>query len=57
VTILYVATNAGYLRALTFDEIRHAPEDRVGTAAARRSSARRAPSRWRRRSWSRPSAA
>ena len=35
VTILYVATNAGYLRALTFDEIRHAPEDRVGTAAAR----------------------
>jgi APA family basic amino acid/polyamine antiporter len=35
VTILYVATNAGYLRTLTFDEIRHAPEDRVGTAAAR----------------------
>jgi APA family basic amino acid/polyamine antiporter len=34
VTALYVATNAGYLRALTFDEIRHAPEDRVGTAAA-----------------------
>jgi APA family basic amino acid/polyamine antiporter len=34
VTALYVATNAGYLRTLTFSEIQHAPEDRVGTAAA-----------------------
>jgi len=35
VTALYVATNAGYLRTLSFEEIQHAPEDRVGTAAAR----------------------
>jgi APA family basic amino acid/polyamine antiporter len=35
VTALYVATNAGYLRTLPFSEIQHAPEDRVGTAAAR----------------------
>jgi APA family basic amino acid/polyamine antiporter len=35
VTVLYVATNAAYLRALPFAEIAHAPEDRVGTAAAR----------------------
>jgi APA family basic amino acid/polyamine antiporter len=35
VTALYVATNAGYLRTLTLTEIQHAPEDRVGTAAAR----------------------
>jgi basic amino acid/polyamine antiporter, APA family len=35
VTILYVATNAGYLRTLTLPEIQHAAEDRVGTAAAR----------------------
>jgi len=34
VTILYVATNVSYLRALPFDAIQHAPEDRVGTAAA-----------------------
>jgi APA family basic amino acid/polyamine antiporter len=34
VTALYVATNAGYLRTLTLPEIQHAPEDRVGTAAA-----------------------
>ena len=35
VTALYFATNAGYLRTLPFGEIQHAPEDRVGTAAAR----------------------
>jgi APA family basic amino acid/polyamine antiporter len=35
VTVLYVATNAAYLRALPLAEIAHAPEDRVGTAAAR----------------------
>ncbi len=35
VTVLYVATNAAYLRALPFADIAHAPEDRVGTAAAR----------------------
>ena len=35
VTGLYVATNVGYLRALPLAAIQHAPEDRVGTAAAR----------------------
>ncbi|HEY2798498.1 MAG TPA: amino acid permease [Thermoanaerobaculia bacterium] len=35
VTVLYLATNAAYLRALPLAEIAHAPEDRVGTAAAR----------------------
>ena len=34
VTILYVATNVSYVRALPFAAIQHAPEDRVGTAAA-----------------------
>jgi len=34
VTVLYVATNVAYLRALPFGAIQHAPEDRVGTAAA-----------------------
>ncbi len=35
VTALYVLTNVAYLRVLSFDGIAHAPEDRVGTAAAR----------------------
>jgi APA family basic amino acid/polyamine antiporter len=34
VTVLYVATNVAYLRALPFEAVQHAPEDRVGTAAA-----------------------
>ncbi|MEP6993392.1 MAG: amino acid permease [Acidobacteriota bacterium] len=34
VTILYLATNVAYLHALPFSGIAHAPEDRVGTAAA-----------------------
>ncbi|HYX19680.1 MAG TPA: amino acid permease [Thermoanaerobaculia bacterium] len=34
VAVLYVATNVAYLRALPFASIQHAPEDRVGTAAA-----------------------
>lgn len=34
VTSLYVATNVAYLRALPLAAIQHAPEDRVGTAAA-----------------------
>ncbi len=34
VATLYVATNLSYLRALSFAAIQHAPEDRVGTAAA-----------------------
>ena len=34
VTVLYLATNVAYLRALPFAGIQHAPEDRVGTAAA-----------------------
>src|SRR4029453_8865315 len=34
VTILYLATNVSYLRTLPFADIQHAPEDRVGTAAA-----------------------
>ncbi len=34
VTSLYVLTNVGYLRALPLSGIQHAPEDRVGTAAA-----------------------
>ena len=36
VTVLYVLTNAAYLRTLGFAGIAHAPEDRVGTAAAER---------------------
>jgi APA family basic amino acid/polyamine antiporter len=35
VTVLYVLTNVAYLRVLSLDGIAHAPEDRVGTAAAR----------------------
>ncbi|MFY9550628.1 MAG: amino acid permease, partial [Thermoanaerobaculia bacterium] len=34
VTTLYVITNAAYLKALGLSGIQHAPEDRVGTAAA-----------------------
>ncbi|HTR04826.1 MAG TPA: amino acid permease [Thermoanaerobaculia bacterium] len=34
VAVLYVLTNVAYLRALPFAGIQHAPEDRVGTAAA-----------------------
>ena len=34
VTALYVLTNAGYVRTLGLSGIQHAPEDRVGTAAA-----------------------
>ncbi len=34
VTVLYVLTNAGYVRTLGISGIQHAPEDRVGTAAA-----------------------
>jgi APA family basic amino acid/polyamine antiporter len=33
VIALYLLTNVGYLAALPFTEIQHAPEDRVGTAA------------------------
>jgi basic amino acid/polyamine antiporter, APA family len=34
VTVIYVLANVSYLKVLTFDQIRHAPEDRVATAAA-----------------------
>jgi APA family basic amino acid/polyamine antiporter len=34
VTVIYVLANVSYLKVLTFDGIRHAPEDRVATAAA-----------------------
>jgi basic amino acid/polyamine antiporter, APA family len=34
VTVLYLATNVSYIRVLPFADIQHAPEDRVGTAAA-----------------------
>jgi basic amino acid/polyamine antiporter, APA family len=34
VTVLYLATNLSYIRVLPFAGIQHAPEDRVGTAAA-----------------------
>jgi APA family basic amino acid/polyamine antiporter len=34
VTVIYVLANVSYLRVLSFDEIRRAPEDRVATAAA-----------------------
>lgn len=34
VSALYIACNFAYLRLLPFEAIRHAPEDRVGTAAA-----------------------
>ncbi len=34
VTVLYVVTNVSYLNALGLSGIQHAPEDRVGTAAA-----------------------
>jgi len=34
VASLYVLTNVGYLRALPLASVQHAPEDRVGTAAA-----------------------
>jgi APA family basic amino acid/polyamine antiporter len=36
VAALYVLANVGYLRALGFDGIAHAPSDRVGTAVADR---------------------
>jgi basic amino acid/polyamine antiporter, APA family len=34
VTVIYVLANVSYLKVLAFDGIRHAPEDRVATAAA-----------------------
>jgi APA family basic amino acid/polyamine antiporter len=34
VTVIYVLANVSYLKVLPFGEIRHAPEDRVATAAA-----------------------
>ena len=50
VILLYLLANVAYVVTLPLDEIQHAPSDRVGTAACRRSSARAARRSWPRRS-------
>jgi APA family basic amino acid/polyamine antiporter len=44
VIVLYLLANVTYVVTLPFNEIAHAPQDRVGTAVSKPCSAARAPS-------------